>query len=281
MVQYNFKIEDELKERLDKALAESGAENKAEFLEQMVSALAIHKASDVGIDFSRYENVSNQAKNILNDAFKHILTTIDANLSNTKNEAISLDAAKKALADKEEGYATEILKLKADHSNELEALKKETDTQVRNSKEKAEHLSSELQSLTVAKTELDKEFENVSKVADSVQFITEENNKLRKTMSAGEEELKSLTKIVADQKEIIFKNEVESESKDKEIARLEAELAKEKALRSSEVSAIKMALTEEVSSLSTELKTVQSDYDKAVGKLEILQQQEKNKQNEK
>lgn len=284
MVQYNFKIEDELKAGLEKALEESSAENKSDFLEQMLSAYIVHKSSAVNtdIDLSRYENVNSQTKEAMNNAFKHILATLDSNFSNTKQEAIYLDAERKALAEKEEVYKNEILKFKADTSTELEAVKAEASTLVANAKDKAEYLYSELEAIKESKEELEKEFRNVSAVADQVKFITDENKELREinrtddTQAKNREaellkQIKEIAKELTSIKEASFRETVESESKDNEIHSLKDQLAQLAKISEEDIASFKA----ETKTLNKELIQVRGDLNKSIGKLEILQVSEK------
>ncbi len=284
MVQYNFKIEDQLKARLEKALEESGAENKSDFLEQMVSAYIVHQSNTVNanIDLSKYENVNEQTKEVMNNAFRHILTTLDGNFSNTKQEAIYLDVERKALTEKEEVYKNKIFKLKADTNTEIEAVKTEASKLFSDAKETAEHLSSKLQTLKASKEALEKEFANVSKVADQVQFITNENKELREVNRTGEalaknketellNQIKSITGELTSAKEVSLKEEIESKNKDKEIKALKDQLAQMIKTSDKSISSLKAEHKAETEILNKELLDARSELNKSIGKLEILQ----------
>lgn len=284
MVQYNFKIEDQLKARLEKALEESGAENKSDFLEQMVSAYIVHQSNTVNanIDLSKYENVNEQTKEVMNNAFRHILTTLDGNFSNTKQEAIYLDVERKALTEKEEVYKNKIFKLKADTNTEIEAVKTEASKLFSDAKETAEHLSSKLQTLKASKEALEKEFANVSKVADQVQFITNENKELREVNRTGEalaknketellNQIKSITGELTSAKEVSLKEEIESKNKDKEIKALKDQLAQMIKTSDKSISLLKAEHKAETEILNKELLDTRSELNKSIGKLEILQ----------
>lgn len=127
MAQVNFNIPDELKEAYDKALNDSGAENKPEFFEQMLKAFTVHQASnvDTDIDLSKYESVDTQAKESISNAFKHILTLLDGNVSTTKANAIYIDTEKKALVEKEEAFKAQLEKLTTDTNAEILTIKGE------------------------------------------------------------------------------------------------------------------------------------------------------------
>ena len=63
MAQYNFYIDDELKERVEKTLINSGISGKPKFLEEMVKVYQIHLASqtNIEIDMSAYQNINDQS----------------------------------------------------------------------------------------------------------------------------------------------------------------------------------------------------------------------------
>ena len=121
-VQYNFKIEEELKEQVEEALRGSGAENKSAFLGELLSNYNTNKTNnaDIEIDLSKYDNLTKQNKEAVSNAFKHILGTLDNNLSSTKQNAIYIEEEKKALVEKEEGFNIELLKVKAAAGEKVE-----------------------------------------------------------------------------------------------------------------------------------------------------------------
>ncbi|MDQ7083456.1 MAG: hypothetical protein Q9M36_00300, partial [Sulfurovum sp.] len=122
MAQINFTVSDELKAEMDKAQVMSGADNKPQFLEQMVQALTLAQANaiDTDIDLSKYEAVNSSTKTALHEAFKHILTTIDANFSATKQDAVYVTLEKKALIAKEKAFDVQLAKVTADAKNLIE-----------------------------------------------------------------------------------------------------------------------------------------------------------------
>ena len=194
MAQVNFNIPDELKEAYDKALSESSADNKPEFFEQMLKAFTAHQASnvDTDIDLSKYESVNVQTKEAMSNAFKHIFTLLDGNLSTAKADAIYVDAEKKALSEKEEAFKDQLEKLTADTNKELLALKAEHKEMMDGANSHIELLRKQTEDLETKNTELIKEFDNISKVADQVEFISNENKELRKNLSTGDADHKNL-----------------------------------------------------------------------------------------
>ncbi len=288
MVQYNFKIDEELKAKLEKALRESNADNKSDFLEQLVSAYTIHQSSAVNadIDLSKYENVNTQTKEAMNNAFKHILTTLDSNFSTTKQEAIYLDAERKELAEKAESHAIEILKLKSDTSAEIEAIKAKANELATFAKENEEKLISELKVLETTNKELEEKYLTTSKVADQVQVVIIENKELRESMRTGEaiskakeaellEQLKNTTSELTSAKETTFKSEIESKNKDTQIKALKAELAQLTKTNKENTSTLKAEYKAELTALNDALVVTRSDLNRSIGKLEILEILEK------
>jgi len=284
MVQYNFKIDEELKAKLEKALRESNADNKSDFLEQLVSAYTIHQSSAVNadIDLSKYENVNTQTKEAMNNAFKHILTTLDSNFSTTKQEAIYLDAERKELAEKAESHAIEILKLKSDTSAEIEAIKAKANELATFAKENEEKLISELKVLETTNKELEEKYLTTSKVADQVQVVIIENKELRESMRTGEaiskakeaellEQLKNTTSELTSAKETTFKSEIESKNKDTQIKALKAELAQLTKTNKENTSTLKAEYKAELTALNDALVVTRSDLNRSIGKLEILE----------
>ena len=86
--QYNFKIEEDLKAELEATQQQSEINNKEEFLTALLNSYKSYQASqiDTDIDLSKYETVSKQTKTVIHEAFKHILSTIESNNTNTKQQ---------------------------------------------------------------------------------------------------------------------------------------------------------------------------------------------------
>ncbi len=287
MVQYNFKIEEELKAELDKALGESGAENKTAFLQEMVTAFNAHKAStvDTDLDLSKYESVNVNTKEALSDAFKHILTTLDANFSNAKQEAIYIDTEKKALIEKEESFKHDLLELSAEASRNMEVVRSEAKAQVAEADDRAQVAEAKRAEFEARCVELEKEFVNVSKVADQVQVVTAENKDLRESMRMDEAsnkatveglstQLKILTDKLTEVEQTAFKAEIQTEQKDKEINSLTEQLSAEKEKNTAELTGLKKEFEDKLLEVTSELSKVQNEYSKALGKLEILEKPE-------
>ncbi len=277
MAQVNFNITEEAKASYDKALELSGAENKPEFFKLMLEAFTTHQASnvDTDIDLSKYESVNAQTKEDMSNAFKHIFTLIDANLSITKAEAIYIDTQKKALAEKEEDFISELEKLRANTNAEILIIKTECKETIEEANSQAEILRKKSVDLESQNTKLIKEFNTSSKVAEQVEFISSENKELRKIFdvhaAAHKDIINNLnTKISILDKELIeakqdlFVAKVEEKSKNKELSDFEKR-----------VNAEKKVVENENKELKKLLKTTEGEFNKALGKLEILEETKK------
>jgi len=294
MAQVNFNIPDELKEAYDKALSESSADNKPEFFEQMLKAFTAHQASnvDTDIDLSKYESVNVQTKEAMSNAFKHIFTLLDGNLSTAKADAIYVDAEKKALSEKEEAFKDQLEKLTADTNKELLALKAEHKEMMDGANSHIELLRKQTEDLETKNTELIKEFDNISKVADQVEFISNENKDLREKLDTDAAAHKNIVddfvtekKVLVDDlnskiskldeeliesKQSLFVATVEAESKNKELYAFEERVNADEKVIVSE----RKELNKKLSELTSELVEVKGEYNKALGKLEILEKVE-------
>ncbi len=284
MAQVNFTISDELKAMLDGALEQSGADSKPEFLEQMINAFNVYKANsvDIDIDLSKYDSVNSSTKEALSDAFKHILTTLDANFSTAKQEAVYISTEKKALEEKEEAYKVELLKVSSDANSQIEAIEIERREFTEKAREEVELLEATKSILVAKNTELEKEFTNVSKIADQVEYITNENKELRDNLHEVEADskkseeglllqVKTLTGELVEVKQSLFKTGIESENKDKEITTLTGQLSAEREAKINETNSMKKEFEYKLSAIGKELSQVEGKYNQAVGKLEILE----------
>ncbi|MDQ7083463.1 MAG: hypothetical protein Q9M36_00335 [Sulfurovum sp.] len=273
MAQINFTVSDELKAEMDKAQVMSGADNKPQFLEQMVQALTLAQANaiDTDIDLSKYEAVNSSTKTALHEAFKHILTTIDANFSATKQDAVYVTLEKKALIAKEKAFDVQLAKVTADAKNLIEVANAKSVELIATAQSDAALANESKAKIDIKLVEVSKELETMSQVANQVEFISTENKELRASMSAIADTHKAEVQSLSDKlttttgeltlaTQSIFKAEIEGKAKDAEIARLMEQLA----VRDAEVASGRVTLAE-----------VQGQYQRAVGKLEVLERGEK------
>ena len=198
-VQYNFKIEDELKQELEQELEQSSINNKEDFINELLQSYKQCQANntDYDIDLSKYESVSRQTKEIITEAFKHILKNIEANTSNNRQIIISLEQEKKTVSEKKEEFDIKlkelenennrkILELENKFKKELEIKDKLLETYKKETTEAEENKQIVIKQLSDAQ----KELQQTQSIATQVQSITEANKELREELRANEEKHK-------------------------------------------------------------------------------------------
>jgi len=205
VLQYNFKIDANLKSELEKTLLESHSSNKSEFLGNMLKAYQAQKASSTQteLDLSKYESVSEEAKNAIGKSFKHILTLLDANSSTVKQEQIKIHEAYKSIKEVQENSTAEI-----------NAIKLDAEERISKAENKAEELAIR-----------NKDLEAISKIATQVEFIVKENEALRAKAKLHEEEIKILNENNFKQKFSLTQKEKESKTQNKVIQELNQEIS--------------------------------------------------------
>ena len=280
MAQINFNISDELKARYDKAIEGSNTENKPEFFAELLTTFANNRANniDTDIDFSKYQNVNSTTKEAVNSAFNHILSSIESNFSNAKQEAIYIDIEKKALIEKEESFNIELLKVTSSATKEMEELTIKTDDLLATEKQKSEQINTQFEDLKITNNTLEKELEQANKIANQLEYISTENKELREEKKSiislneknkiNNEALEKESAIKIDELEkTIFKTEFQAQNKDEKIAQIQDE---------------KIALIEEnkevinqnkidLKKITDDLIQVRAELNKALGKLETFE----------
>jgi chromosome segregation ATPase len=185
MAQYNFYIDDELKERVEKALGDSGITGKPKFLEEMVKVYQIHLASqtNIKIDMSAYQNTNDQSKEAIQKAFAHILTTLDYNFSTLQQGKIHIEEEKQQLDNRTKDVETEVEKLKLKAHEEFKELtsKHELDrtTLIEENKKVLEESRTSKELLEKSQNEL----ESLSSIAKQTSSVMKENKELRTDMA--------------------------------------------------------------------------------------------------
>ncbi len=281
--QFNARISDDLKYAIDKIGSETG-KSKPELLDEFVRVYQTKRADDefAHLDLTRYDNLSNPLKESVHSAFNHILNAVNGNLSTLKQEGIHIDEEKRELAEREEAYRAEIESIKSVSGNDMLALrteKAEFEQEMNSQVEFWENKSSDLEAKNI---ELHKEFNNVNKIAEQVQVVTAENKELRESGREVEashkaiendlnDQIKSLSGELTDARQLVFKTDLENESKDKVIEALKEELLAEKKERAAELDELK----KELLATTHELSNTKNEYNKALGKLEVLEKVEK------
>lgn len=199
--QYNFKIEDELKEEAE--VLSKDFESKQEFLTVLLESYKTckSKAIDTDIDMSKYENINAQTKSMLSDTFKHIIYTLQQNSTSTQQELITLEQDKKSIEEERESFKKQIETIKAEanqelldaqkiHKLELEA----AEIQITKAKEIQKDKDTQLAELQSKVKEYQIELDQVKLIAQQVQTIIHENTLLRKEVA----DINTSTKAVTD-----------------------------------------------------------------------------------
>ncbi len=190
--QYNFKIEDTLKQELEQVQQESGVAGKEEFLNELLQGYKTCKANsiDIEIDMSKYETVSKQTKTVVYEAFKHILSTIESNSTNNKQQALQLEKEKLSIIEERTAFQKQIEDLKAKYNQDILDMQKKYDEEINAEKQKVTDLESLLKEKTAGYTEymekkekeitsLKQELEQVQSIAIQTKTVMTENKDLR------------------------------------------------------------------------------------------------------
>lgn len=277
--QFNARISDELKKTIHEIGSHTG-KSKHDLLAEFVRIYQAKRADDefADIDLSRYDNLSSPLKESVHNAFMHILNAVNGNLSVLKQEAVLIEGKKKDIKEKESAYKIEIEAVKSTCNGEILSLKEKNEEMVLELRSKIQFLEKESSELQSKNRELSKEFYNVNKISEQVQVVTDENKELRESNRTAVElhkatennllsQIKTLSEELTETKKTIFKVEIENDSKDKTIKALEAQLSLEKNERIDEKDTYK----EELLSISKEFSDLKNQYNKVLGKLEVLE----------
>ena len=277
--QFNARIDEELKRVIDEIGKKTG-KSRPELLNEFVRVYQTKKANDEfsDIDLTKYDNLSNPLKESIHNTFGHLLNAVNGNLSTLKQSVIHTEEEKKALSKKEKEYTTEIEFIKSNAAKELLAYKEEKEALTLEMNAQIELWKNHSNDLGESNKALQKEFDNVNKIADQVQVVTAENKDLRETTREVEAEykaslnelndqIKSLSEELTETKQSIFREKLDSENKEAMIKSLKEELSLEKKENIHALSELKS----ELMSLTHELSETQNKYNKALGKLEVLE----------
>lgn len=277
--QFSARINEKLKQTIDAIGSETG-KSKAELLDEFVRVYQTKRADDefADIDLTKYDNLSNPLKESVHNAFVHILNAVNGNLSTLKQSAIHIEEEKKGLAEREEAYKIEIESIKSNAAREMLAHKEEKEELELDMNSRIILWKDKSIDLELRNKELHKEFDNVNKIAEQVQVVTAENKELRESSRESEAshkatqnelnvQIKSLSVELTDEKQSIFKADLENDSKDKVIEALKEDLLAEKKERDAELDELKKELLE----TTHELSDTKNEYNKALGKLEVLE----------
>ena len=233
MPQYNFYIDEELKERVEKTLVDSGISGKPKFLDNMVRVYQAHLASksDIEINMTAYQNTNQESKEVIQKAFTHILTTLDYNFSTLQQEKIYIEKQKHELNTQNEEIGQEVQKLKLKAHEEIKEL---------NSKYELE------------KDSLIQESKKVSK----------ENKGINELLKKNQEELKSMTSIVKQTSSVIQENKELRDGRIEIEKKYSLEVDRVKNRCNNEIEKLKETHRNLEEKYSNKLDLLQSSYDK-------------------
>lgn len=244
--QYNFKIEDELKDEAE--LLSKDFESKQEFLIALLESYKAHKNNvvDVDIDMSKYESINTQTKSLLAEAFKHIIYTVQQNTTLTKQQLISVDKDKKLIADEREEFKTQIKTLEANcnqkvlDAQKLHKEEQETkDIQIAKNEDLHKQKLKQLIDSELKIKDIQTELEQVKLIAKQVEMIANENSFLRKEISdsnafsqakteATASKIKEFTDLLAEKEKELYRASIELKNLEKVVETLEVNLEKVK-----------------------------------------------------
>jgi hypothetical protein len=193
MAQYNFKISEELKEKVEKVLGDSGLDGKNEFLEDMIAVYSSHlvnRDTEVSVDMSAYKHINGKTKEVLEKTFLHLLSSMDYNFSSVLQEKLFIEEEKKRLADKSLELDGQVDRMRLELLEEHKILEAKYDDRVRVLLEEKEALSDKLHDENSQLVKVKEELLAISIIAEQTSLIIEENKGLRATVSLIEKEHK-------------------------------------------------------------------------------------------
>ena len=198
--QYNFKIEDDLKEEAE--TLSKDFESKQEFLTTLLDSYKTCKSnsSNSDVDMSKYEDIDNQTKSLLNDAFKHIVYTLQQNGSLTRQQLISLEQDKKAIAKEREAFKSQFETIKSESNQQLLDAQKlfkleleAKEIQITKAKDLNTLKDAQLEELKAKVDVSVMELEQMKVIAKQVELISNENTTLRAELKALNVSSKAMT----------------------------------------------------------------------------------------
>ena len=278
--QYNFKVEDGLKEEAE--TLSQDFQSKQEFLAALLESYKTIKSNkaDTDIDLSKYEDIDTKTKLILNDTFKHIIYTLQQNTSSTKQQLMTVEAELKAIAEERESFKEQIETLKANFNQEaldsqkLHKLEIEAkDIQITKNEDLQKQQLKQLTDTELKIKDIQTESEQIKLIAKQVEVVTNENSILRKEIN----EINIVSQLKADETASKIKELIESlTEKEKEAYRANIEFKNiEKSVETlkSELEKTKS----ESKAKNVEIKNIEKENIILSTKLELLEPKEKNK----
>jgi chromosome segregation ATPase len=225
--QYNFKIEDELKEEAE--LLSKDFESKQEFLAALLDGYRSYKnnVADLTIDMSKYEDIDIKTMSLLNETFKHIIYTMQQNTTSTKQQLLSVNEERELMVDERENFKKQIEALKANCNQEALDIQKlykleveEKDIQIEKNEELQKNHFKLLAETEKKAKDIQVELEQVKLIAKQVETITSENSLFRQEMNeinvasqaiadGTASKLKELAYLLTEEEKKVFKAELE------------------------------------------------------------------------
>ena len=214
--QYNFKIEDTLKQELEQVQQNSNIQNKEEFLSQLLNSFKHSQANetDTTIDMSKYEDIEAETKAKLSDTFKHIIYTIQANTTDMKQQAIGVEKEKLSIIDERKSFQYQLEQLKAQHNQKLLDAQKKYDEKTNADKQKMTDLESllsvkvsDIEKVEKEKMLFKQKMEQAQAIAEQVKVVISENKELREATQELTEALEKVKELEQTKFKINFENE--------------------------------------------------------------------------
>jgi len=266
MPQYNFYIDEKLKERVEKALVDSGISGKPKFLDDMVRVYQGYLASksDIEIDMNSYQNTNQESKDVIQKAFTHILTTLDYNFSTLQQEKIYIEKQKHELNTQKEDVEQQVQKIKLKAYEDIKELNSkyelEKETFIQENKQLLEENKQIKELLQKSKEELN----YMTSIAKQTNSIIEENRELKANIIEAEKKYSNKFDVLQDSynklQKTINKKEQELFEIRYSFTRCKEELKKYQI---------------KVDNKDKELDDMKSKYNQLLGKVEILERLEK------
>ena len=182
MAQYNFKLSDELKDKVEKLLADSGLEGKNEFLEEMLNVYGVHlinSKEDMNEEIASYKHINAQSKEVLSKTFSHLLSTMDYNFSSVLQEKLEIEEEKKKLIEKSTLLDQELEKMKMVYLEERKASEEIFKKESLLLKEEIEKLATALELERTLSANMKEELSSLAIIAEQTSLVMSENKELR------------------------------------------------------------------------------------------------------
>ena len=180
--QYNFKIDEELKNEIEIAMQATGAESKADFLADMFSAWQRQKARGITIDdeeLAKYEGLSNTTKKAIKDAFILISRQLDGELATFIAAQQKVKAEADELSKEREEMLNEIAKIKAKSAEEIQALKSKYTEEIEELKKAKSDAERKLESDKALNEQKQKQIESLKAIEGQIEIVMADNKALR------------------------------------------------------------------------------------------------------